>query len=279
MDSNPISRKNARNESMFGFVLLLTLWATHVSAATLAPLSYDMLNGNGQASGGAFNYWDKFYTGTGNTTQDNAPLSGGLGDLTDGFTTNENWFNVENTDGTGPYVGWLFLNPTITFHFAAVATYTQINVHVDDSVDTGVYAPASITVSDGNATTFPVTDPGNGAAPFWVNLNVSPLGLSGNTLFITLNRNRNWVFADEVQFLGTSTPTTVSEPSSTSATVPEPSSVTLFVLGMLGITFGPLLSKKSHRFNAIDAATFGMLGGRDQDGETIIKYLAAHFGK
>jgi hypothetical protein len=61
--------------------------------------------------------------------------------------------------------------------------------------------------------------------------------------------------------------------------VPEPSSVTLFVLGMLGITFGPLLSKKSHRFNAIDAATFGMLGGRDQDGETIIKYLAAHFGK
>ena len=67
--------------------------------------------------------------------------------------------------------------------------YTQINVHVDDSVDTGVYAPASITVSDGNATsTFPVTDLGGGAAPFWVNLNVSGLGLSGNTVFITLNR-------------------------------------------------------------------------------------------
>ena len=26
-------------------------------------------------------------------------------------------------------------------------------------------------------------------------------------------------------------------------------------------------------------ATFGMLGGRDQDGETIVKYLTAHFGK
>jgi hypothetical protein len=26
-------------------------------------------------------------------------------------------------------------------------------------------------------------------------------------------------------------------------------------------------------------ATFGMLGGRDHDGETIVKYLTAHFGK
>jgi len=28
-----------------------------------------------------------------------------------------------------------------------------------------------------------------------------------------------------------------------------------------------------------EIATFGMLGGRDQDGETIVKYLTAHFGK
>ena len=111
-----------------------------------------------------------------------------------------------------------------------MATYTQINVHVDDSVDTGVYAPALITISDGNTTTtFPVTDPGSGAAPFWVNLNVSALGLSGNTVFITLNRNQNWVFADEVQFLGT-----FAQGISTN-TVPEPSSVTLFTLGMLGL--------------------------------------------
>jgi hypothetical protein len=230
IQGEPILLLTRKTACCLGFVLFLALRVTLAHANMLSPLSYDMLNGNGQASGGAFNYWDKFYTGTGNTMQDNAPLSGGLGDLTDGFTTNENWFNVENSGGTGPYVGWLFLNPTITFHFAGATAYTQINVHVDDSVDTGVYAPASITVSDGNATsTFPVTDLGGGAAPFWVNLNVSGLGLSGNTVFITLNRNQNWVFADEVQFQGTSTPTTVT------TTMPEPSSVTLFVLGMLAI--------------------------------------------
>src|SRR5215471_20513042 len=99
-------------------VLLAILWATQVFAIILTPLSYDMLNGNGQASGGAYNYWDKFYTGAGNTMQDNAFLSGGLGDLTDGIVTNEHWFNVENSAGTGPYVGWLFLNPTVVFHFS-----------------------------------------------------------------------------------------------------------------------------------------------------------------
>jgi hypothetical protein len=28
-----------------------------------------------------------------------------------------------------------------------------------------------------------------------------------------------------------------------------------------------------------EVATFGMLGGRDQDGEAIVKYLTTHFAK
>ena len=35
------------------------------------------------------------------------PLAAAWGDLTDGIIASSNWFNVENTAGTGPYVGWL----------------------------------------------------------------------------------------------------------------------------------------------------------------------------
>ena len=224
--------KNATRRLTFSLLLLITLLATDVPAATLVPLNYDMLNGNGQASGGSYNYWDKFYTGTGNTLQDNAPLSGGLGDLTDGFVTNQNWFYVENSAGTGPYVGWRNLNPVITFHFSGVGSYSQIDIHVDDMGYGGVSAPVSITVSDGSITNlFPVADPGFAGPPFWVDLDVSGLGLSGDTIFITLNRNTEWVFADEVQFLGTYARDTASL-----TTVPEPSSGMLFALGMLGVT-------------------------------------------
>lgn len=70
----------------------LSMAAPLVSAITLSPTSYDMSNGNGQATGGQFNYWDKAYSGSGNTTLDNASLAGGLGDLTNGVTTSSNWF-------------------------------------------------------------------------------------------------------------------------------------------------------------------------------------------
>ena len=60
--------------------------------AALVPVtSYSMPNGDGQASGGTFNYWDKNYTGSGATTTDGAPLTGGTGDLTDGVTASDIW--------------------------------------------------------------------------------------------------------------------------------------------------------------------------------------------
>ena len=34
-------------------------------AAPISPSSYDMLNGNGRASAGTFNYWDLSYNGSG----------------------------------------------------------------------------------------------------------------------------------------------------------------------------------------------------------------------
>jgi hypothetical protein len=208
--------------------LLLVLAGVRSEAAFLTVLSYDMPNGYGQAHGGTFNYWDANYTGSGNKTTDGAPLSGGLGALTDGVITNQPWFNVENTSGTGPYVGWTTIDPTIAFHFANGLTYQQIDVFVDNSGVGGVSAPSSIVVSDGvHSQTFPVTIPAFGN-PINIPLNVVGLGLTGNTVQVTLDRNLSgnfvWVFAQEVTFQGT-----------TGIAVPEPASLVLLGLGCGGI--------------------------------------------
>ena len=135
--------------------IALSLGVSNVAnAAAISPIRYDMLNGNGQAIGGSFNYWDKNYTGSGNTTQDNAPLSGGLGDLTDGVIATDNWLNVENVAGEGPYVGWLSLDPTITFNFANIVNIDSVTIYVDDYNGVGagnVRVPHSVNLSMGGA--------------------------------------------------------------------------------------------------------------------------------
>jgi len=76
-------------------------------AAQLAVSTYSTPNGDGQAHGGSYNYWDGTYTGSGSTTTDGAALSGGTGALTDGVISTQPWYNVSNVAGTGQYVGWL----------------------------------------------------------------------------------------------------------------------------------------------------------------------------
>jgi hypothetical protein len=72
-------------------LLLLLLAPTAVVSAPVTPPSYDMPNGQI----GRFTYFDESYNGNGNTAQADAPLSGGLGDLTDGIVTNARWFDAE----------------------------------------------------------------------------------------------------------------------------------------------------------------------------------------
>ena len=68
-------------------------------------------------------------------------MSGGVGALTDGVVSTQPWYEVSNDSGTGPFVGWRTIDPTITFNFANVTSYSQVDVHVDDSAVGGVYAP------------------------------------------------------------------------------------------------------------------------------------------
>jgi len=190
------------------FLLGGLLAASSVAAASpLAPTSYDMPNGSGQAHGGQFNYWDKNYSGSGNTALDNAALSGGLGDLTDGAVTTLNWFSTENPAGTGPYVGWrpstMDVPLTVVFHFAQAVDIDHIAIHTDDSGGAGgVDAPASVRVVAGAVDLlFPVVDPSPDTAPFFINLN--NVGVSAVTsVALTFNAKNEWVFLDEISFDG-----------------------------------------------------------------------------
>jgi len=173
-------------------------------AAQIAVTSYDMPNGDGQASGGEFNYWDLFYSGSGCKTCDGAALAGGKGDLTDGVVASDFWYNTENAGGTGPYVGWYTvttLDPVVKFNFAGSPTINTIMVQLDNSFVGGVQSPMSIKV-DGVLT--PFAGPAAGTIG-WATL--SGLSLSGGSHTLEFDQVPGWwVFTSEVDFFGTSVP-------------------------------------------------------------------------
>lgn len=182
----------------------LCAMAPMVSALTLNPVSYDMNNGHGQINQGSFNYWDRGYSGSGNTFLDNAPLVGGLGDLTDGVVSGSNWINVENTAGTGPYVGWRssgLAAPSVLFHFAGIVSIDTISIHADDSADVGgVSLPSAVSFEwQGGSLQRAVIDPDPSSAPSW--LVFSNLGIAGaSSVRVRFNYGSQWIFVDEVRF-------------------------------------------------------------------------------
>lgn len=189
------------------------VFAPFVGAAQLPVASYDMNNGDGTASGGNYNYWDLNYSGSGATNVDNAPLSGGVGDLTDGIIATDNWLNVEVAAGTGPYVGWRVdatPQPTVTFHLASPAQIDSVTVYVDDSNNNGgVLPPASVDIgpAGGPYTNFTTPDP-PGSAP--TSYTFSNLGLSGSSVELRFNYLSSWVFVSEVTIDGIAVPEPVS---------------------------------------------------------------------
>jgi PEP-CTERM motif len=200
-----------------GFAFIASCAAAIPAHATTQIFStgYDTPNGDGQASTGTYNYWDKNYSGAGATTTDGAALTGGSGDLTDGVVATDFWYNVENVAGTGPYVGWVreaTLNPLVTFYFAGSPAINAINIHLDNSGAGGVFSPSSIFV-DGIAQAF--TGPALGSIG-WAS--IGGLNLTGGSHTIQFNQGgpTNWTFVSEVTFSGA---------------IPEPASWAMMIAG------------------------------------------------
>jgi hypothetical protein len=205
-------------------ILCLLLMITQANSAPLQPLSYDMINGGGQAQGALYNYWDKNYSGWGSvsgfgpktTTYEN--LSGGLGDLTDGIITSYHWYQIENISGTGPYVGWQLIengpivrNLTITFHFQQTVTIDEIGFHADNEnfYNNGKTPKRVEITTNSKAYGFDIPDDLDFNPKFF---NFSGLDLQSDSVDITFyargggGRAGEWVFIDEVTFNGVSAP-------------------------------------------------------------------------
>jgi len=203
-----------------GALAALVLCASAAQAAPLVVSSYDMRNGDGNAHGGSYNYWDANYNGSGNATQDGlsgSTLSGGTGALTDGVIATDPWYLVSNQAGTGQYVGWVTMSPTITFHFASNVTINDIELHVDNSHVGGVTAPDAVVV---DGTSYANPSWATASAPQTITL--SGLAITGNSVVVTLSDPTYWVFLSEIEFNGAA------------GVVPEPGSLAL-ILGGLGL--------------------------------------------
>jgi hypothetical protein len=204
----------ARHTTLFA-ALALTSLATQ--AAGVSPVSYDTPNGDGNAHGGSYNYWDQAYTGSGATSTDRSALTGGLGDLTDGVIASQNWYAIENNAGTGPYVGWFDLDPTLTLHFGQAVHITSITLHADDADGSGgVYAPGGITIGGSNHS---FLDPVGSAPNVFT---VTGLDITTSDLSFTLHRrfSGTWLFVSEIT-------------TDAAAAVPEPSTWALGLLGLI----------------------------------------------
>ncbi|ARE40243.1 hypothetical protein RGUI_2102 [Rhodovulum sp. P5] len=192
----------------------LALGAGMAHAASVSPVSYDMLDGGT----GSYQYWDDTYPGNNNTVSYDS-LTGGTGDLTDGVIATDNWFITEAPAGPGPYVGWSNYNPVITFNFATAYDFLSATFHFDDSDGNGgVSQPRSVNIN-GTDYTVPTND---GSAPFAFTADLA--GLTTDTLVVTITRSNSWVFLSEVEF-----------DARIDNQVPLPASVWLLAAGLGGL--------------------------------------------
>jgi PEP-CTERM motif len=203
-------------------IAVTTIVVSPAHAAQVFATSYDTPNGDGNMTGGSFNYWDLNYSGSGSTTTDGAALSGGLGDLTDGVIATDAWFNLENIGGTGPFVGWNStntLNPLLTFNFAGSPSIGRIKFYFDDSAAGGVFAPDAIWINGVNTSYTP--PPIGGPSLLTVDLNGLNLTGNQNTIqfFQRNGGNSTWTFVSEIEFF------------ERVAGVPEPASWALMIAG------------------------------------------------
>jgi hypothetical protein len=129
------------------------------------------------------------------------PDSGGQ--LTDGILASMQY--VGNPPGIAvPWQGWLYVNPDVTFTFAAPTTITQVNIGFERYGLFAVGLPTNVTIA-GN--TFTV-----GSSYFadqtrdWITFTGS--FVANNTLQISMTPSDQWTLIDEVQFVAIPEPST-----------------------------------------------------------------------
>lgn len=203
---------------------VLGISAGVAGAVAVIPTSYDMPNGYA----GDFKYYDESYSGEGRKQFEGFALTGGLGDLVDGYIETKNWDDpsVEPAGGAGPYVGWERIHPTIVFHFSETIRFASMTFWLDDrNGQKGVAVPESITVNGVNRL---VPDP-VGEAAFGYTFDLA--GVTTNTLTAQIFRSDDWVFLSEVTFNSAAVPV----PPPETPPVPLPATAIALLTGLLGL--------------------------------------------
>lgn len=214
-----------------GVSAALIVGAGVASAAPLTVTSYDMFNG----ATGSYDYRDFTYLPCPANACDttSAPLSGGLGKLTDGVSPTGSWYTYGLAT---PWVGWEYgvqdnTNPTVTFNFGSAKNVDSVTVWLDNTIGYGGVGLPTAVVIDGVAHTI---------APDSVNPDPRPytftgLGLTGSSATVQFLQNIDngtpWVMVGEVSFDGSPTG------------VPEPTAWGLILLGV-GVMGGALRSRR-----------------------------------
>jgi len=202
------------------FMALSTAQLARSADVQVFATSYDMRNGV-SPNCGCRHYWDRKYAPSppGSTTTDGYFLTGGLGDLTDGIVTEDHWniaeeldeniYDLEDTDGIGPYVGWRALGllnaennipePEVLFHFAGPISFSRVRVHYEDH-PSDVFPPVEIYVKVGSNESLPHVPLRDGQGPKWADIDVSSDNMAGNSLLVRFVTDRAWTLIDEVEF-------------------------------------------------------------------------------
>jgi len=206
---------------LFSAAVALSLSAVAASAATVSPTSYDMANGQN----GSYTYQDGSYSVGGslhpNANISSAALSGGLGELTDGYIETKNWnaAGVESAAGNGPYVGWASIQPVITFNFADVTDFVSATFYFDASNVGGVAPPRSVTINGENQL---VPTPASNA-PFAFTFDLSNQAPTDTLVATIFDGQGSWVFLSEVTF------------EANVSAVPLPAGALLLLTGLAGL--------------------------------------------
>ena len=193
---------------------LLTVAATMalapVHAATIQPITYNMIDGGS----GVFNYQDDTYSGTRDAS---GFLNGGTGELTDDIIAPARW-NVT----PGPYVGWRFISPEITFNFAPLSNFANATFRFDDAGGLGnVFRPDSLSFDFGGgfvAGTPTITTQGHLAV-----FSYDFTGVSASSFTVRIDSAQEWFMLTEVDFDGTLAPVVGG--------IPEPATWALLIGG------------------------------------------------